>query len=95
MAPIRQIVVAAFLRQVGGSEVDRDAAGGQRQAGGDQRRAHPLAGLGYRLVGQPHHVECGQSRRDLDLNIDGTRLDALKRHGSDALDHVAPARGQK
>ena len=31
----RQIVVAAFLRQVSGSEIDRDAARGQRQAGGD------------------------------------------------------------
>jgi phosphate-selective porin len=53
----RQIVVAAFLRQVGGREVDGDAPGRQRQPRGDQRRAHALAGLGDGLVRQAHHVE--------------------------------------
>ena len=48
----RQIVVAAFLRQVGGREIDGDAARRQREARGDQRRAHALLRLGHRLVGQ-------------------------------------------
>ena len=39
----RQVVVAALLGQVGGREIDGDAAGRQREARGDQRRAHPLA----------------------------------------------------
>jgi hypothetical protein len=43
----------------------------------------------------PQYLECGQSGRNLNLNIDGARLDALERHGSDPLDHVAPAHGQK
>ena len=87
----RQIVVAAFLRQVGGREVDGDAPGRQRQPGRDQRRAHALARLGDGLVRQAHDVERGQPRRDLNLDIDGACLDAFKRHGGDALNHAAPA----
>jgi hypothetical protein len=90
----RQIVVAPFLRHVGGREVDGDAARRQRQTGGDQRRAHALARLGDGLVGQAHDVERGQAGRDLNLDIDGAGLDALKRHGGDALNHAAPACAQ-
>src|SRR5216684_7591496 len=57
----RQIVVAALLRQVGGCEIDGDSPRRQREAGGDQCRADPLAGLGDRLVGQPDNGECGSS----------------------------------
>ena len=32
----RQIIMAAFLRQIGGCEIDGDAARGQRETGGDQ-----------------------------------------------------------
>ncbi len=48
----RQVVVAAFLRQVGGREIDGDAARRQRQAGCDQGGAHPLARFRHRLVRQ-------------------------------------------
>src|SRR5262249_34839566 len=87
----RQIIVAAFLRHVGGREVDGDAPRRQRQARGGQRRAHALAGLGDGLVGQAHDVEGGQAGGDLNLDIDGAGLDALKRHCGDALNHAAPA----
>ena len=83
----RQVVVAAFLRQVGGREIDGDAARRQRQAGGDQRGAHPLARFGHRLVGQADDVEGRQARRDLHLDVDRAGLDALERHRRDALDH--------
>ena len=83
----RQVVVAAFLRQVGGREIDGDAARRQRQAGGDQRRAHALARFGHRLVGQADDVEGRQAGRDLHLHVDGAGLDALERHRGDALDH--------
>jgi len=86
--------VAAFLRHVGGREVDGDAPGRQRQARGNQRRAHALAGLGDGLVGQAHDVERREARRDLNLDIDGAGLDALERHGGDALNHAAPACSQ-
>jgi hypothetical protein len=53
----RQIVVTAFLRHVGGREIDGDAPGRQRQPRGDERRADALARLGDGLVRQAHHVE--------------------------------------
>ncbi len=53
----RKIVMAAFLGQVGGREIDGDALEGQRQADGGQRRAHPLAAFRHRLVGQADNVE--------------------------------------
>ena len=86
----RQIVVAAFLRQIGGREIDGDAAGRQRQARGDHRRAYPLARFGDGLVGQADNGEGRQSRRDLHLHIDGAGLDALERDRGNALDHGCP-----
>ena len=53
----RQIVVAAFLGQVGGGEVDGDAACRQSEPGGDQRRAYPLPGFRHRFVGQADDVD--------------------------------------
>ena len=58
----RQIVVAAFLRQIGGREIDGDAARRQREAGGDQRGAHALPGFGHGFVRQADNVEGGQAR---------------------------------
>ena len=46
--------------------------------------------LGHGLVGQADDVEGGQAGRDLDLHVDGAGLDALERHGGDALDHDCP-----
>jgi hypothetical protein len=39
----------------------------------------------------PQYHEGGQAGRDLNLDIDGAGLDALKRHCRDALNHAAPA----
>ena len=86
----RQIVMAAFLRQVGRREIDGDPARRQRQPRGDQRRAHPLARLGNRLVGQADDRERRQARRDLHLHVDRAGLDPLKGYGRNPLDHVAP-----
>ncbi len=85
--------MAAFLRQVGGREIDGDAPRRQRQAGGDQRGAHALARFRHRLVGQADDVEGGQAGRDLHLDIDGARLDAFERDGRDPLDHGCPCLG--
>ena len=76
----RQIVVAAFLGQVGWRQIDGDAARRQREARGGQCRAHPLARFGDRLVGQADDVERRQPRRDLHLDIDRPDLDALERN---------------
>jgi hypothetical protein len=82
--------MAAFLRQIGGREVDGDSACGERQPGGDQRRAHPLAGLGHRLVRQADDRESRQARRDLHLHVDAAGLDPLKGYGGNALDQMLP-----
>ncbi len=87
-----QVVVAAFLWQVGGGEIDGDAPRRQRQAGGDQRRAHALFRLRHRLVGQADDVEGRQAGRDLHLHVDGAGLDALEGDRRDALDHDLPSK---
>ena len=61
----RQVVMRAFLGQVGRGEVDGDALCRQREPGGDERRAHPLARFGDRLVGQPDDHEDDVAGRDL------------------------------
>ena len=86
----RQIVVAALLGQVGGGEIDGDAARRQRQAGGDQRGAHPLAQFGDRLVAEADDGEGDGAVGDLDLDVDRARLDAFERHCGYARDHAAP-----
>ena len=86
----RQIVMAAFLRQIGGREIDGDPPRRQRQPRGDQRRAHPLARLGHRLVGQADDRKRRQAGRDLHLHVDRAGLDPLKGYGRNALNHAAP-----
>ena len=46
--------------------------------------------LRHRLVGEAHHVEGGQSGRDLHLHIDRARLDPLERDRGYPLDHRSP-----
>ena len=84
----RQIVMAAFLGQIGGREIDGDSPGRQRQPRGDQRRADPLARFGHRLVGQADDGEGRQSRRDLHLHVDRAGLDPLKGDGGNPLNHA-------
>jgi hypothetical protein len=90
----RQVEMAAFLGKVGGGEIDGDAARRQREAGGDQRRPHPLARLGHRLVGQPDDREGRHAGHDLHLHVDGPRLDAFERHRRHPNDHDDPRAGR-
>ncbi len=77
-----QVVMAAFLGQVGGGEVHRDALEGQRQADGGQRRTHPLAAFAHRLVGQPDNGHQPVAAiADMDLHIHLAGLDALECDG--------------
>jgi hypothetical protein len=88
-----EIVVTAFLREVCGREVDGDAARRQRQAGGNQRCAHPLTRLRHGLVRQTDDIERREPWRHLHLDIDGAGLDTLERHRRDPLDHGSPCSG--
>ena len=80
--------MTAFLRKVGGRQVDGDATGRQRQPRCNERGAYPLARFGDRLVGKPDDIEGGKAGSDLDLHVDRARFDALERHRRDPLDHV-------
>jgi hypothetical protein len=84
----RQIVMATFLGQIGGREIDGDAAGRQSEPRSDQRRAHPFARLRNRLVGQADDGESRHAWRNLHLHVDRAHLDAFERNGGDALDHL-------
>jgi hypothetical protein len=88
----RQIVMAAFLLQVGGREIDRDPARRQRQARRDECGAHALFGFGHGFIGQPDDIEGRESGGDLHLHVHGAGLDALERHSSDPLDHAPSPR---
>ena len=83
----RQVVMAAFLGQIGRRQVDDDAARRQRQPDGVQRRLHPFAAFLHRLVGQADGQEAGGARRHLHLHIDAARLEPEERHRSDMRDH--------
>ena len=89
----RQVVMAAFLGQVGGREIDRDAARRQRQPGGDHGGAHALLGFRDGFVRQTDDIEGRQAGRDLHLHVDGAGIDALERHGGDSLNHALPLTG--
>ncbi len=86
----RQIVMRAFLGQVGRREIDRDMLGRQRQAQRGDGAAHPLAALRHGLVGQADHDEFWEARRQLDLNFDGARFQPQIRGRRHDCDHVFP-----
>ena len=50
--------MAAFLAQVGGSQIDGDTFRRQGQAEGGQGGAHPLAAFGDGFVGQADDGAC-------------------------------------
>ena len=83
----RKIVMAAFLGEVGGSEIDGDALRRQRQADGVQRAAHPLAAFRHGLVGEADNGEVRQPWADLHLHVDGARFDALESDRRDPREH--------
>ena len=87
----RQIVMRAFLGQIGGREVDRDPLRRQRQADRGERGMDPLAALRHRLVGQADDEEFRQARGDLHLHLDGARLQPEKSDRGDVRDHQAPS----
>ena len=77
----RQVVVAAFLGEVGRREVDGDALRRQGKAERAEGGAHTLAAFAHRLVGQADHGKGEIARRHQDLHIDRQDIDALESHG--------------
>ncbi len=73
-----EIIVAAFLGEVGRGEIDGEPLARQRQAHGKERRPDPLAAFHHRLVGEAHNIELDLARQELGLDIDRHSLDALE-----------------
>lgn len=65
-----QIVGGASLAQIGGGEVDDDAAQGKDRATVLDGGAHPLLRLSDGGVGQAHDAKGGQSMPNIDLDLD-------------------------
>ena len=89
-----KIVVAAFLGQVGGRQVDRDALVRQCEADGVKRGAHAFAAFGDGFVGQTHDrdVVLVVAFGHVDLDVDFARVDADKGDSRDVRDGHAAAR---
>jgi hypothetical protein len=85
-----EVVMASLLGQVGGGQIDSDAFGRHRQAGGVQRRLHPLAAFDHRLVGEADDLHADPAGRHHHLHIDGDGLDPMERDRGDARDHGFP-----
>ena len=86
----RQIEVRAFLGQIGGRQVAGDALGRQCKPDRGERRAHPLAAFGDRLVGEADDDERRQARRQLDLDLDRTGFEPEIGDGGDGGGHLGP-----
>jgi hypothetical protein len=82
-----EIVMTPLLWQVGGSEIDGDALGRQREPNGVQCAAHPFAAFRHRLVRKSDNGEGGEPRPDLDLLVDGARLDPFESDRRDPREH--------
>ena len=82
-----QIIMAAFLGQIGRRQIDDDALGRQRQADGVEGGGDPLAAFLHRLVGQADGDEAHRPGRDLHLHIDAARLQPQERHRADMGHH--------
>ena len=79
--------MAAFLGEVGGSEINRDPLRRQAEPDRVQRTAHPLAAFGHGLVRQADDGEGGDARADLHLHVNAARLDALESDRRDSREH--------
>jgi hypothetical protein len=84
----RQVEVAAFLQHIGRRQIDRDPLWRQGEAKRIQRRAHPFARFGDRLVGQADDGKGRQPGSDRHLGFDLDDLDPVKRHRANLRGHV-------
>ncbi len=82
-----QVEGRAVLADVGGGQIDSDAAERELKAGVGQGRADPFPALLDRSVGQPNGGEGGQAAGDVDLDVHGVRVDSQQGGGTNAGEH--------
>ena len=90
-----EIEMAAFLRQIGGREVDGDVLEGETQPHGMERIVDTLAALSHRLIGQSDNGESPSPWRDANLHLDSAGLDPNERKRGNLPVHDAPLSLQK
>ena len=83
-----QIERRAVLADVGGREVDGDAAERKLEAGVGQSGAHPLSALLDRAVRQADGAERGETAADVHLDVHGIGVDAEDGGGTNAGEHA-------
>jgi len=86
----RKIEMAAFLRQIGRRQIDRDVLEGQAKPDSVQCVADALAAFSNGLVWQADDGERCSPRRDADLHLHGARFDTNKRERGNLAVHSAP-----
>ena len=74
-----QIVAGPFLLDVRGCEVDGDPLRRERVTAVPQGRAHAHLALAHGAVGQTHHGQLRETRRDIDFHRHLERVDTVKR----------------
>ena len=83
-----EIIMAAFLWQVGRGQVDGDPLRRQGEPNGAEGRPHPFAAFADRLVGQANDHEIGlAAARHVHLYIDRRGLDPFKCKCRNSCDH--------
>ena len=85
----REVERSSELAEAGGREVDRDCAWRNRKPAVAQRRANPLSRLADARIRQADDRERGQSRGDVDLDVQNPGFDSDGRGGVDSGEHDA------
>ena len=80
----------AVLADVGGRQVDGDAAGGKFVAGVLDGRFDPVLALLDRPLGEPHRGKLGQALSDVDLHLHGIGLHPDQRPRKHLRQHLPP-----
>ena len=83
-----QVVGRTCLSQVGGREACRDAAHWELTAGVPDGGADAFTRLLHCRVGQPHHMERGQSGRDVHLDLNDVPIESDNGAGKCLREHV-------
>ncbi len=83
----RQIVRGAFLSEVRRREVHGDAAGRNLEAGIAECRPDTVLALADARVRQADGLRVGNAGREVDLDLDGMRVDADERARDDGREH--------
>jgi len=83
-----QIERGARFPHIRGGKIHRDAVSGELEARIANGGPYAVAALADARVGQAHHRKAGKSERDVDFDLDGTRLDPENGGRSKAGKHM-------